>query len=111
MRSRPSKSESFSPTVLLGRKRALAPLKASILAMFVFVFSWATISVTVGNSMLLPVWSPCVCVLMIVVTGLSETDWIASRIGRPQPGSFESTSTTPSSRIIASEFPPPPVRT
>ena len=30
---------------------------------------------------LLPVWSPCACVLMIVVTGLFVTDLILSRIG------------------------------
>src|SRR5437764_737193 len=50
-----------------------------------------------GNASLLPTWSGWLCVLMIVITGLSVTVLILSRIGWPQPASLVSTTTTPRS--------------
>ena len=41
--------------------------------MFASVFSCTTICTDSGKKALLPTWSPWVCVLMIVVTGLSLT--------------------------------------
>ena len=63
--------------------------------MFAFVFSCVTTSTVAGNSTLPLTWSPCVWVLMIVVTGFGVSSLILSRIGWPQPGFFVSTTTTP----------------
>ena len=79
--------------------------------MFVLVFSWAITSTAGGKSLLLPLWSACVCVLIIVVTGLSVTDLIFSRMRCPQPGFFVSTTTTPWVVMNAAVFPPPPLMT
>ena len=69
------RSDRLSLNVFFGRKTALSPLKASIFVMFAFVFSCAMISTLVPNMSSLPVWSPCVCVLMMVVTGLLVIDF------------------------------------
>src|SRR5437762_1045864 len=66
-----------------------------IAAMFAFVFSWTTMSTEAGNSTLPLTWSPCVCVLTIVVTGLLVSVLILSSSGWPQPGFLVSTTTTP----------------
>ena len=85
----------------------MAPRKTSIFSIRAFAFACATISVAVGNAMFPDTWSTLACVLMIVVTGLSVTARIASRMGLSQPGGFVSTSSTPSSRIRASVLLPP----
>ena len=72
------------------------------------VFSCATTSTVAGNSTLPLTWSKCVCVLMIVVTGLGVSSRILSISGCPQPGTLVSTSTTPSPVTNAAELPPPP---
>ena len=74
--------------------------------MYFFVFSCATKSIDAGNSILLPAWSKCVCVLMIVVIGLFVSDWTFSRITFPQPGNLVSTITTPRSWMKIPVFPP-----
>src|SRR6185503_6790021 len=48
---------------------------------------------------------------MSVVTGLSVSVLILSRTGWPQPGFFESTTTTPVEVMNTDVFPPPPLRT
>ena len=79
--------------------------------MFALVFSWATTSTEAGKNSLLPVWSPCVWVLMIVVTGLSVTERILSMICWPQLASLVSTITTPFEVTNAAVLPPPPLIT
>ena len=76
--------------------------------MFALVFSWTMTSTVAGNSTLPLTWSPCVCVLMIVVTGFGVSSLILSRIGWPQPGFFVSTTTTPSAPTKTAVLPPPP---
>ena len=56
--------------------------------------------------MLLPVWSPCVWVLMMRVIGLLVTDLTRSTSVGPNPGSFESTSVTPLSVMNTATLPP-----
>lgn len=55
MRSLPLMSDSLSLNVFFGRNFAFAPLKASILSMFTFVFSCTTLSTIVPKNALLPV--------------------------------------------------------
>ena len=74
--------------------------------MFDFVFSCTTISTVAGNSALLPVWSKCVWVLMIVVIGFGVTARICSRIVGPYPVSFVSTIATPFSMMNTPVLPP-----
>jgi hypothetical protein len=74
--------------------------------MLVLVFSWATTVTVAPKRSLLPVWSPCVCVLMIVVTGLFVTVLSLSRIAWPQPASLVSTSVTPLSVMKIATLPP-----
>ena len=54
------------------RQRVWSAIAAvgTIFFMFAAVFSCTTMSTVAGNSTLPLTWSPCVCVLMIVVTGL-----------------------------------------
>ena len=81
MVSAPTSSERLSPKVTFGRNRSFSPLNAPQLvtgAQVVFIrlaraFSWATIRSMGPSSALLPVWSKCVCVLMIIATRLSVT--------------------------------------
>ena len=84
------------------------PVGVRIASMFLAVFSWVTTSTVAGNSTLPLTWSPCVCVLMIIVTGLSVTLLIFSSSGVPQPGFFVSTTTTPAAVMKTALFPPPP---
>ena len=81
------------------------PLKASIFVMFALVFSCATTS-TLPNASLLPVWSPWVCVVMMVVTGLFVTDFTLSSSVGPQPANLVSTSVTPASVMNTATLPP-----
>ena len=74
--------------------------------MFALVCSWTTLSTVVPKNSLLPVWSPCVCVLMMVVTGLLVTVLILSRITWPHPASFVSTTTTPLAVMNTAVLPP-----
>ena len=77
--------------------------------MFADVFSCTTISTLAGKNSLLPTWSPCVCVLMMWVTGLSVTVFTLSMIAWPQFASLVSTRTTPLAVMKAAVLPPPPV--
>src|SRR5438128_6707140 len=79
--------------------------------MVVFVFSCATISTLAGNSTLPLTWSPWLCVLMTVVTGLGVSSPILLSIGCPHPASFVSTTTTPLAVTKTAVFPPPPFST
>ena len=80
--------------------------------MLAFVLSWVTTSaVTPANSICPLVWSPWVCVLMIVVIGLLVMDLIFSSRGGPHPGFFVSTTATPFDVRNTAVFPPPPLRT
>ncbi len=74
--------------------------------MLAFVFSCATIWTVSGKNPLLPLWSPCVCVLMIRTTGLSVTVRTRSSKTCPHPGSLVSTSVTPSSATNTPVLPP-----
>ena len=76
--------------------------------MFAAVTSWVTISTLAGNATLPLTWSWWLCVLMRVVTGLSVSSPIASRIDWPQPGFLESTTTTPPLVTKTAVLPPPP---
>jgi len=67
--------------------------------------------VTPENSGLPPTRSRLAFVLMMVATGLSLTAATESRTGLPQPGSFVSIKTAPSSRMSAIVLPPPPFST
>lgn len=69
--------------------------------MAVPAFSCAAMRTTSEKWGLLPVWSPCACVLMMVVIGSSVTARTASRMAGPQPGFFVSTSTTPWSSVTS----------
>ena len=60
-----------------------APSSQSGLAMCAAVFSWTTKSTVSGNSVLAPLWSQCVWVLMMVVTGLSVISRTRARMSRP----------------------------
>ena len=86
----------------------LCSLKIGIFSMFAFVFSCATKSIVAGNSTLPLTWSPCVCVLIKVVTGFGVSSLILSRIGLPQPGFLASTTTTPFAVTNTAVLPPPP---
>ena len=59
--------------------------------MLALVFSCTTTSTVAGNSTLPLTWSPCVWVLISIVTGFGVSSLILSRIGLPQPGFFAST--------------------
>jgi hypothetical protein len=59
------------------------------------VFSCVTTSILPSNAWLPPVWSAWVCVLMIVVIGLSVIFLTKSMIAWPDPGFLVSTTTTP----------------
>ena len=74
--------------------------------MLALVFSCTTLSTLAPKNSLLPVWSPCVCVLMMVVTGLSVTVRMRSRMAGPQPASLVSTITTPASVTNTPTLPP-----
>ena len=105
MLSAPTSSVRESLNVTFGRNRSFSPLNAPQLvtgAQVVFIrlaraFSCATIRSTCPSSPLLPVWSKCVCVLMIIATGLSVTVRSWSRIAAPCPATFVSTRTAPPS--------------
>src|SRR5437773_50348 len=79
--------------------------------MLVFVFSCTMMSTVAGKSTLPLTWSPCVWVLISVVTGLLVSSLILSRTGWPQPGFFASTTTTPVPVMNTAVFPPPPLST
>ena len=85
--------------------------KRGVSVMFVFVFTCTMDSTLAPKNSLLPVWSPCVCVLMMVVIGLDVRFRMASSTGRPQSGSFVSTTTTPAVPMKTAVFPPPPFST
>ena len=63
--------------------------------MFAAVFSCTMTSTVAGNSTFPLTWSPWVWVLIMVVIGLVVRFRMASSTGRPQSGSFVSTTTTP----------------
>ena len=86
----------------------LCSLKIGIFSMLVLVFSCATTSTVAGNSTLPLTWSPCVCVLISIVTGFGVSSLILSRIGLPQPGFFASTTVTPLAVTKTAVLPPPP---
>ena len=85
--------------MIFGRKRASSPVNASqflidppwnpapssqsVLAMCPAVFSCTTKSTVSGNSVLAPLWSQWVWVLMIVVTGLSVMRATSARMSPP----------------------------
>ena len=84
---------------------------AGIFSMLALQFSWAINSTAPVKALLLPTWSPCVCVLMTIITGLGVTDLIFSKMPGPLFGSFVSTTTTPFSVMKAAVLPPPPLIT
>ena len=72
----------FSLKMFTGAPGAgVMPVAGRIASMFLAVFSCVTTSTVAGNSTLPLTWSPCVCVLMIIVTGLSVTLLILSSSG------------------------------
>src|SRR5678815_1702123 len=77
--------------------------------MFFAVFSCTMTSTVAGNSTFPLTWSPCVCVLMMVVMGFGVRSLMRSRIGWPHPGFFVSTTTTPDAPMKTAVLPPPPV--
>jgi hypothetical protein len=87
------------------------PVGIFIVFMFSAVFTCVTTSTLAGNSTLPLTWSKCVCVLMIVVIGLSVTSLIFAISGWPHPGFLVSTTTTPLAVMNTPLFPPPPVIT
>ena len=108
--SSPSKSVRRSWYVSLGRNRSLPPANTSEPVMLSRAFSCATTRTTSWKSGLLPTWSPCACVLMIVVTGSSVSACTVWRIDAPQPGFLVSTSTTPLfCEMSSAVWPPPPL--
>ena len=60
-----------------------------------------------GKSTLPLTWSPCVWVLMIIVTGLLVSSLILLRSGCPHPGFLVSTTVTPFACTNTAVFPPP----
>ena len=74
--------------------------------MFALVFSCTTLSTVAPKNSLLPVWSPCVWVLITLSTGLSVTVRIRSSSAGPQPASLVSTTTTPRSVMKTPVLPP-----
>ena len=74
--------------------------------MLVLVFSCATTSTFAPKNPLLPVWSPWVWVLMMVVIGLSVTLLTLSSTAWPQPFNLVSTSVTPPSVMNTATLPP-----
>ena len=92
--------------VFLGRNCALSPLNSSIFAMLALVFSWTMFSILAPKNSLLPVWSLCVCVLMMRVMGLLVTLLTRSTIVGPKPGSLASTIVTPPSVMNTATLPP-----
>jgi hypothetical protein len=82
---------------------------ARISRMLAAVFSCTMTSTVAGNSTFPLTWSPCVCVLMMVVMGFGVSVLMVSRIGWPHPGFFVSTTTTPDVPTKTAVLPPPPV--
>ena len=74
--------------------------------MLAAVFSCTTIWTLPGKNWLLPVWSPCVCVLTMWVTGLSVTFFTSSRMAWPLSASLVSTSSTPFAMTHTAVLPP-----
>ena len=73
------------------------------------VFSCTTKFTVSGSSVLPPLWSKCVWVLMTVVIGLSVIPATWAMMSCPYPLIFVSTSATPSAMTQIAVFPPPPI--
>ena len=79
-----------------------------IFFMLAAVLSCVTISTVAWNSTFPLTWSPCVCVLTIIVTGLFVSSLILFSSGWPHPGFLVSTTVTPLACTKTAVFPPPP---